>query len=144
MASPHHRHQSSLQAVLEFSSTVVLQPDQLNQATSIFTQIISRYEPTEADVRSYKFITLLRVVHESVVSKDNFLRYFILFIDAELHLTSHTRDVSQAISHLANLNSWSPEQLNNLRQSLATFTDHLVDNFFLPRMRHPIYTTLRY
>jgi lipopolysaccharide export LptBFGC system permease protein LptF len=135
MASPHHRHQSSLEGVLDFSSPQPLQPDQRNRATDIFNQIVAQYEPSQTDSKGYKRITLLRVVHDSVISRDNFLSCFFLFVENELHQGDDVSELSlsQALSRYVNLDSWSRQQRKELETSLITFSDYLVDNFFLPR-----------
>ena len=134
MASPLHRHQPSLQGFLDFSSPSVLEPLQLSRAIEIFSRLVSLYEPLQANHGKYGYITLLHTVHECVVSKDNFLRYFFLFIDRNL---SHDEDVleadiSRALSRFSDLSAWERTQLDELQQSLAAFSDYLVDNFFLP------------
>jgi hypothetical protein len=135
MASPHHRHQSSLEGVLDFSSPQPLEPDQRNRATDIFNQIVAQYEPSQTDSKGYKRITLLRVAHDSVISRDNFLSCFFLFVEKELRQGEDVSELSlsQALSRYANLDSWSRQQRKELETSLATFSDYLVDNFFLPR-----------
>ena len=80
---PHLRHQASVEGLLELLP-VAVDPNQLGQATSIFSRVVSRYEPPQASFGKYKHITL-RVFHDSVISKGSFLRHFILFVDAELH-----------------------------------------------------------
>ncbi|KIW39686.1 uncharacterized protein PV06_08276 [Exophiala oligosperma] len=136
MAPPLLRHQSSLQGFLDFSSTSVLTPDQFNQATAIFDQIVSRYEPSQAERPSptYKHITLLRTVHESVISKDIFLNHFFLFVDADLQRDpdASTPTFSDILTRFDNLHSWSLEQLNEFQGTLVNFSDYLVNNFFLP------------
>lgn len=136
MATPLHRHQSSLQGFLDFSSSTVLTPDQCSQGTTIFNQLVSRYEPFQAERTTYKYVTLLRTVHESVVSKDNFLNHFFLFVDADLR---HGRDAptptfSEILSWFDSLHSWSREQSDELQGTLVNFSDYLVNNFFLPRI----------
>ena len=142
MASPLHRHQSSLQTVLEFPSPTTPGPNQLRQATEVFNQILSRCEPSQADSRRYKYVTLLRTVHDSIISKADFLHHFFLFIGAELRREQDALELnfSQALSRFDDLNSWDEEQLNDLERGLATFSDHLVDNFFLPRIKYCPYT----
>lgn len=142
MAPPLLRHQSSLQGFLDFSSTSVLTPDQFNQATAIFDQIVSRYEPSQAERPSptYKHITLLRTVHESVISKDIFLNHFFLFVDADLQRDpdASTPTFSDILTRFDNLHSWSLEQLNEFQGTLVNFSDYLVNNFFLPRIEDKI------
>jgi hypothetical protein len=114
MASPHHRHQSSLAGILNFSSPQPLEPDQRNRATDIFNQIVAQYEPCQTDGKGYKRITLLRVAHDSVISRDNFLSWLFLFVEKELR---QGEDVSEL----------------SLSQALSRY---LVDNFFLPRTQY--------
>jgi hypothetical protein len=135
MASPHHRHQSSLEGVLDFSSPQPLEPDQRNRATDIFNQIVAQYESSQTNDKGYKRITLLRVTHDSVISRDNFLSCFFLFVEKELRQGEDVSELSlsQALSRYVNLDSWSRQQRKELETSLATFSDYLVDNFFLPR-----------
>jgi hypothetical protein len=135
MASPHHRHQSSLEAILDFSLPQPLETDQRNKATDIFDRIVARYEPSQADGKGYKRITLLRVAHDSVISRDSFLRYFFLFVENELRQEEDESELrlSQALSRYIDLDSWSRQQRKDLETSLTSFSDFLVDNFFLPR-----------
>jgi hypothetical protein len=104
MASPHHRHQSSLEGVLDFSSPQPLEPDQRNRATDIFNQIVAQYEPCQTDDKDYKRITLLRVAHDSVISRDNFLSCFFLFVEKELRQGEDVSEpsLSQALSRYVN------------------------------------------
>ena len=143
MASPHHRHQSSLEGVLDFSSPQPLEPDQRNRATDIFNQIVAQYESSQINDKGYKRITLLRVAHDSVISRDNFLSCFFLFVEKELRQVEDVSELSlsQALSRYANLDSWSRQQREELETSLATFSDYLVDNFFLPRALYIPYVT---
>ena len=143
MASPHHRHQSSLEGVLDFSSPQPLEPDQRNRATDIFNQIVAQYESSQTNDKGYKRITLLRVAHDSVISRDNFLSCFFLFVEKELRQGEDVSELSlsQALSRYVNLDSWSRQQRKELETSLATFSDYLVDNFFLPRTLYIPYVT---
>ena len=135
MASPHHRHQSSLEGVLDFSSPQPLGPDQRNRATDIFNQIVAQYEPCQTDDKGYKRITLLRVTHDLIISRDNFLSCFFLFVEEELRQGEDVSELSlsQALSRYVNPDSWSRQQRKKFEISLAAFSDYLVDNFFLPR-----------
>src|SRR5258707_762889 len=141
MALPHHRHQSSLEGVIDFSSPQPLEPDQRNKATDIFNQIVAQYEPHQTEDKGYLQITLLRVAHESVISRDNFLSCFFLFIANELRLGYDVLELSlsQALSCFVDLDSWGREQRSELETSLAVFSGYLIDNFFLPRMPYISY-----
>ena len=146
MASPHHRHQSSLEGVLDFSSPQPLGPDQRNRATDIFNQIVAQYEPSQTNSKGYKRITLLRVAHDSVISRDNFLSCFFLFITKELGLRDDVLklSLSQALSRYVNPDSWSRQQRKELETSLAAFSDYLLDNFFLSRTLYIPYVIQKY
>jgi hypothetical protein len=135
MALPHHRHQSSLEGVLDFSPPQPLEPDQRNRATDIFNQIVAQYEPSQTDGKGFKRITLLRVTHDSAISKDNFLICFFLFVEQELRQREDVSELnlSQALSRYINLDSWSRQQRKELEISLTAFSDYLVDSFFLSR-----------
>ena len=136
MALPHHRHQSSLEGVIDFSSPQSLEPDQRNRATNIFNQIMARYKPCQTEGKGYKQITLLRVAHEAVISRDNFLSCYFLFVEKDLCQGKDISELSlsQALSRYVNLGSWSREQKKKLQKSVTAFFDYLINNFFLPCM----------
>jgi hypothetical protein len=67
MALPHHRHQSSLEGVIDFSSPQPLGLDQRNRATDIFNQIVAQYEPYQTEEKGHKQITILRVAHNKFI-----------------------------------------------------------------------------
>jgi hypothetical protein len=125
----HHRHQSSLEGVIDFSSRS-LEPDERSRATQIFNQIIGHYERAQSEGGQYKRITLIRVSHEHTISGDNFLKHFFLYIERELRLKELS--FSQTLSIFIDFDSWNTERKNELETHLVTFADYLVDNFFLP------------
>ena len=122
--SPHHRHQSSLEGVIDFDpSPQLLNREQSRQARQTFSQIISFHEPLQTENGSYKRITLIRLTYEyarSETSQDNFLRYFFQYTAVTIERDIHFDD-------------WDQEQKNAHESNLNTFADFLVDNFFLPR-----------
>ena len=95
---------------------------------------MAQYESSQTNGKGYKRITLLRVAHDSVISRDNFLSCFFLFVEKELRQGEDVSELSlsQALSRYANPDSWSRQQRKELETSLAAFSDYLVDNFFLP------------
>ncbi|KAL1979788.1 hypothetical protein VTN96DRAFT_5195 [Rasamsonia emersonii] len=142
MASPLHRHQSSLEGVIDFSSSPQpLEPDQRSRAVDIFNRIVAQYEPSPTNAKDYKRITLLRAVYDSVIAKDDFLRCFFLFLEKELRQGEDApeQSYSQALSRFIDLDSRGTEQGNALEASLAAFSDYLVDNFFLTRTIYVLY-----
>lgn len=114
-ASPHHRHQTSLEGWP--SASKPLEPDRKLEATRVFNQIVDHYEPSQTD-GSYRRVTLIRLTHEYARSQDDFLRYFFKYMEG---------DLDQALSRLANI-----DENGDLTSQLASFADYLVDNFFLP------------
>jgi hypothetical protein len=121
--SPHHRHQSSLEGVIDFSPpTERLELDQRANAIQIFSQIIGHYERSQTKNGPYKRITLIRLTYEYVlseISQENFLRYFFQQMAIPIEKDMHFDD-------------WDTEQKSELESSLTAFADFLVDNFFLP------------
>ena len=111
MALPYHRHQSSLEGVIDFSSPQSLESDQHNRVIDVFNQIMAQYKPYQIDEKGYKQITLLCVTHESVIFRDNFLSCFFLFIEKNLCQEEDILELSlsQALSRYINLDSWSRE-----------------------------------
>jgi hypothetical protein len=135
MAFPHHRHQSSLEGVIDLSSPQPLEPDQRDRATRIFNQIVAHFEPSQTEDKGYKRVTLIRAVHEYTINRDNFLHCFFLHVEKELRPSDDASELSlsQALSRFDYPDSWNDEQRNELSARLAAFADYLVDNFFLPR-----------
>lgn len=79
ITSPHHRHQASLEGVINlFAVTPPLSLEQRQDLTRVFTAVIDACEPLQ-NPKPYKQITLVRLTYEyarSEASRDNFLRFF--------------------------------------------------------------------
>jgi hypothetical protein len=136
MATPLHRHRSSLEGLIDFSPLEPLKPDLRSEGTIVFKKIISSYEPSQSEgPYAYKPITLIRVTHEHAVSKDNFLNTFFLSLEKGLSSedASPASDFSKALSHLKNFETWDTDQREKLATDLAAFAKYLIDHFFLPR-----------
>lgn len=116
--SPHHRHQASLEGVINlFAATPALSHQERQEATRVFTAIVDAYEPSQ-NQEPYKQVTLVRLTYEyarSEASKDNFLRFFF-------HHTQIPTDASEG--DLAFNSDYEPR--------LVAFADTLIENFFLP------------
>lgn len=119
MPSPHHRHQTSLEGVIDASaSSPQLSPEQRDQATRIFNAIIEALEPLQHSKGSYKQITLVRLTYEyarSEASRDTFLRFF--FQQTQIPTEKTDLDLIRSCDY-------GPQ--------LSAFADTLVENFFLP------------
>jgi hypothetical protein len=64
IASPLHRHQSSLEGVIDFSLNQSLDPEKRKQAIRIFNLLINHYESLQLKNGPYKSITLFRAIYE--------------------------------------------------------------------------------
>lgn len=139
--TPLFRHQSSMEGVIDFATHKLLEPDERSSATDIFNQIVAQYEPSQTIRQGYKRVTLFRVTYEYVISKDNFLSFFFLFLERELLQSEDVPELSlsQVLPRYTNLDAWSREQIQQFETCLATFSDYLVDNFFLPSTLHIIH-----
>jgi hypothetical protein len=121
-SSPLHRHQSSLEGVLDFSAEVPLSTDQRARASRQFHHIVRHFE-FPAEKRPYSRALLVRYTYEyarSQESRDVFLRAF--FQSMRLSLDDEDVDLGDT------------EVETGLRSALFDFADYLLDNFFLPCM----------
>jgi hypothetical protein len=53
-------------------------------------QIVAQYEPSQTDGKGYKRSTLLRVAHDSVISRDNFLSCFFFYSSKRNYVRERT------------------------------------------------------
>ncbi|KAK2591443.1 hypothetical protein QQS21_010852 [Conoideocrella luteorostrata] len=124
MASAHHRHQNSLEGILDFSSSPTLREDERALAESKFRQIIEHYGADESAPPNteYNRIELVRSTYDfarSGESKDNVLQAFFSAIGLPMN---EPGPVDLSIK----------ETEDNILAKLAGFADYLMDNFFLP------------
>ena len=111
----NHRHQSSLEGLIDFTQTQRLGAD----ATRIFNAVIEACEPFQPNKGPFKQITLVRLTYEyarSEASRDNFLRFVFQYTDIPMVISDWEQVRSQ---------DYGPE--------VIAFADLLVQNFFLPR-----------
>lgn len=118
-ASPLHRHQSSLEGIINFSVEPPLRTDQRAVATAKFNRIIEYFDTTGPRNSSpYNRSRLIRFTHQyalSEQSRDNLLRAFFAAISLSI---DHNEDL------VFN---------DELQSKFFGFADYLLDNFFLPR-----------
>ena len=124
MAS-HHRHQSSLEEVIDFDAASPLTEDQRRTARARFLNIVTHFEAanTANDDSTYNRPALVRLTYEyarSTESQDNLLRAFFQSVALPI-------DGTQEL-HLED----DPDLEEQLRGALVGFADFLLDNFFLP------------
>ena len=128
-ATPHHRHQSSLEGIIDFSKRSPLTAEQYRRARRRFDQLISHFDAADGAPSSsegYDRVKLVRLTYEyarSEESQGNFLRAF--FESANIPIDGDDDvDLSAA------------DRRDELRGSLINFADYLFENFFLPCMLH--------
>lgn len=127
--SPLHRHQSSLEGIINFSPEESLDDDQRARAAHQFYHIVGHFESQSSPENrrqrdaTYSRPLLLRYTYEymrSQQSRDVFLRAF--FQSIQLPLDEVEVDLR------------NEEVETSLRSALVDFADYLLDNFFLPCM----------
>lgn len=122
MSSPssHHRHQASLEGVLDlFPAMPPLSPRERQEADRVFTAVVGACEPLQ-NQEPYRQVTLVRLTYEyarSEASKDNFLRFFLQ--QTQIPIEASERDCTS-------LSEYGPR--------LVALADTLFGNFFLPCM----------
>ncbi|KAI1111678.1 hypothetical protein F5Y14DRAFT_424437 [Nemania sp. NC0429] len=128
-SSPPHRHQSSLEGVIDFSAESPLEIHQRNSARRRFYRIVEHFGAGDAtDIDNvplqYEPPRLVRYTYEYALSdesRDNFLSAF--FRAMALPLTGQS---------IANHDNNDLDDLDNLRPLFFSFASYLLDNFFLP------------
>ncbi|EQL29810.1 hypothetical protein BDFG_07621 [Blastomyces dermatitidis ATCC 26199] len=118
-----HRHQSSLEGIINFSGPQPFAADQRARAQRRFYSIINHFDITDNSRRvGYRRPLLVRYTYEysrSELSQDIFLRAFFEFMKVDV---AGEEDID-----------FDDEGLENqLGKNLITFADFLLDNFFLP------------
>jgi len=126
MAS-HHRHQSSLEGIVHFSSRLPLEENKRARAKRKFYHIINHFEATSTrgsinPSDEYNRPKLIRLTYEyarSAESRDIFLPAFAQALELSM---DHEDDVDFGSGQLE----------EPLGSALYRFADHLFDHFFLP------------
>lgn len=120
-----HRHQSSLEGIINFSGPQPFGVDQRARARRRFYSIINHFDKTDNSRRrvGYRRPLLVRYTYEysrSELSQDTFLRSFFEFMKVDVAGEEYI--------------DFDDEGLEiQVGKNLATFADFLLDNFFLPR-----------
>ncbi|UZP37066.1 hypothetical protein NXS19_004882 [Fusarium pseudograminearum] len=116
-ASPLHRHQSSLEGIINFSSREPLSDSHRASAIRRFYQVIAHFHDTKPT--QYDRIKLVRYTYEyssNQISQDNVLTAFFEFLRLPISSDDNV-DFGDA---------------DELKTRLYEFADYLIDNFFLP------------
>ncbi|EEQ89449.2 uncharacterized protein BDCG_04569 [Blastomyces dermatitidis ER-3] len=83
----HHRHQASLERILDLSPQEVLTLEERAQAGNIFSQFISHCEPRQS-AHPYKKVTLVRLTSVKIMNHRPLLVECLEFLTSD-HLLSH-------------------------------------------------------
>ena len=126
-ATALHRHQSSLEGIIDFSKKPPLSLSEYQSASRRFYQLIGHFESLSHNRRGenkYDRVKLVRLTFEYARSKEsqgNFLRAFFEAVDISIDKNDDI-DLSDA------------DRRAGLQESVHNFADYLFENFFLPRM----------
>ncbi|EFW21907.1 hypothetical protein D8B26_002018 [Coccidioides posadasii str. Silveira] len=131
MMTAHHRHQASLERILDFSPQEVLTPEERAQAENIFSQFISHCEPRQS-AHPYKKVTLVRLTYEYSEAKDKFLQQFFIYLGFQFH-ENESPTFASGVSRFPDFGPSSPpSKKREVEGVLGSFAEFLFGNFFLP------------
>ncbi|RSL89011.1 hypothetical protein CDV31_015950 [Fusarium ambrosium] len=122
---PLHRHQSSLEGIIEFSSRSPLSVHDRASAVRRFYQVINHFDNNDTGQNHDKYdrVKLVRFTYEYSISDESRSNLLVaLFEFLNLSPSAHEDIDFEDSTHRA-----------ELRAGLDEFADYLVDNFFLPR-----------
>jgi hypothetical protein len=126
-----HRHQSSLEDVLNFSELFLLTPQQHQTARSLLNAFTEHYGPKQRSQKGYLPATLIRSIFNYVTSKDTFLAFFFTYLYE--CLTKVNSDIALALSYFNDFASWDAVMQGKVMGAVEEFADFMVTQFFLPR-----------
>ncbi|EGE06680.1 hypothetical protein TEQG_05674 [Trichophyton equinum CBS 127.97] len=127
---PSHRHQSSLEAILDFSEPFSLTPRQASLARRLLDILVEDYGLEREIEKRYKPAKLIYTTLELVLSKDSFLTLFFTFLHE--HLTSGPSNITLALSYFEDIGTWEPAARNDVTSALEEFSHYMITQFFLP------------
>lgn len=127
-----HRHQSSLERVLDFSEPLLLSPQQNEFANILLDSFIEHYGPERATQKGYKPARLIRVTFDHIISKDSFLTFFFTYLHESV--VDIDSNLDSALLYFKDFTSWESAAQRNVTDAIEEFADYLVTQFFLPRM----------
>ncbi|KAJ6114137.1 hypothetical protein N7512_007582 [Penicillium capsulatum] len=127
-----HRHQSSLEGVLDFSIPLSLTPQQHESARNLVIGLVRQYGLQKTVRKGYKPATLIQATLEHVASPDTFLTFFLSYIYEDHCSEKGPSDITHTLSYFDGFSSWEPEQINNVHEALENFAEYIVENFLLP------------
>ncbi|KAL7950151.1 hypothetical protein V8C42DRAFT_309616 [Trichoderma barbatum] len=122
MAS-HHRHQSSLEGVINFSQRPLLTPEQRAHVKRRFYQIVNHFDsPGRNNGEKYNRPLLIRYTYEFALSEES----------RDIFLQAFFQSMALSIDDERDLDFSDNEMIEKLASTFSNFSDYLLDNFFLP------------
>ncbi|GFF55641.1 hypothetical protein IFM58399_10123 [Aspergillus lentulus] len=135
-----HRHQSSLEGVLDFSAPFSLTPQQFGTAERLLNVFTDDYGIEQVTEKRIKPAKLIHETFKHVISKDSFLTFLLTFLHEIL--ADVTSNVALALSYFEDFTSWEPAARSKVMRALEGFAEFMVTQFFLPHMFGPGITHL--
>ena len=136
-----HRHQSSLEKVLDFSPPFSLNSQQHQTATALFGSLIQLYGVEQTIRHGYKPASLIQATYDYIAAKDAFLLFFFSFLYEKLcpGITDLMEpETTVVLSFFDDFSTWDQNQKKDANAASEKFAEYIVENFLLPRMS-PIY-----
>jgi hypothetical protein len=142
-ASPHHRHQNSLEGVIDFSARDPLSHEQRVEMDALLSKLLTHCRQANAEPRPYKWVDLLELIRDYAVSeagRDHFLHYILAsaagkVVEQQDSLTDDTADV---LLTLADFETWSESRKEEVIGRLQVLADNLINCFFIPCTGYPL------
>ena len=110
--------------------------DQRQSALTIFLALIQLYGPGQTSEYGYKPASLALAFYDYSLCGDSFLMLFFSFI---CHLlcsqTAGTcaSDITVYLRYFDDLESWSQDKLENAKNAIEDFAEHIIQHLLLPR-----------
>ncbi|EFE41037.1 conserved hypothetical protein [Trichophyton verrucosum HKI 0517] len=133
-----HRHQSSLERVLDFSTPFSLNSQQRQRATTLLRSLVQLYGVEQTIRRRFKPASLIQLTFEHIKAQDAFLSFYFSFLYENLcpGVTDSTEpDITVALSFFDDFSTWDQNQKEDVNRASEKFAEYIVENFLLPLSR---------
>ncbi|KAJ5677682.1 uncharacterized protein N7477_003315 [Penicillium maclennaniae] len=130
-----HRHQSSLEGVLDFSVPLSLTREQHESARNLVIRLVRHYGSEKTVRKGYRPAALIQATLEHVTSPDTFMTFFLSYVYEDLCSDVENGvdfDITHALVFFERFSLWIPERINKLHEGLENFAEYIVENFLLP------------
>ncbi|OJD23150.1 hypothetical protein ACJ73_05502 [Blastomyces percursus] len=132
-SAAHHRHEASLEGILDFSGPSLSATEQA-QAQAVINALLNHCEPLQSS-QPYKKVTLVRLTYAQCRSVDLFLQQFFTYFDTYYSSgnTAIQPSFERGLARCAGFSSQSPAaQKQEAESVMNSFAEYLFNNFFLP------------